>query len=142
MFRESKFDEAFKIYCECISFSSDDIKLKSMQNAAMIHQIKESSYHNHDMALFLLDEVIDSPINSWKSYLLRATSKLETLDLMGAKLDIEEASKRLKNSDEKTGSNKKRLKKMKDKIDAAFEIKKPERRANPEEVKQEDAEPK
>ena len=109
-----------------------------MQNAAIIHQIKECSYHNHEHALTLLNDVINSPIVSWKSYLLRATSKLETFDLMGAKLDIEEASKRLKNSDEKTGSNKKKLKKMKEKIDAAFEIKKPEKQSDPEETKQEE----
>ena len=75
---------------------------------------------------------------SWKTYLLRATSRLETYDLMGAKLDIEEASKRLKNSDEKTGSNKKRIKKLKDKIDAAFEIKKPGKHPILEEMKEED----
>ena len=57
---------------------------------------------------------------------------------MGAKLDFEEASKRLKNLDVKTGSNKKRSKKLLDKIEATNEIKKPEKYFIQEELKEED----
>ena len=57
---------------------------------------------------------------------------------MGAKLDIEEASQRLKNSNEQTGSNKTKLKKLKNKIDAAFEIKKPACEETKEESKVEE----
>ena len=44
---------------------------------------------------------------------------------MGANLDIYEAQHRLKNSNEKSGSYKKKVMKLKKKIEEALEIKKP-----------------
>ena len=87
--------------------------------------IIQREYKAHNQAVKFLDEVIDSTHATWKTYYLRATSKMELSDLMGARVDISEAQRRLKESNEKSGSLKKKVQKLKKKIEDAFEIIKP-----------------
>ena len=124
-FSISQFEAAKSNYLRLIQIGDREMQLKCKQNLSMILQKTEYAGEDQVRALDHLSEVIDSEYVTWKTYYLRAISRLETFDLMGANLDIYEAQHRLKNSSEKSGSYKKKVLKLKRKIEDAFEIKKP-----------------